>query len=281
MRLVVSHFYNEEYLLPWWLRHHREIFDHGVLIDWHSTDASAEICRELAPDWELVTSTNDFFEAIMCDFEVMTHEARFPDAWKIALNTTEFLVAPGLEGIEARMVAAGMIAARLPATIMVDDAPDRPPDPASPLIEQKRSGIWEDDRDLPKLAIAGLGATTTSRRRFYHRYKIGAYSPGRHGCNLPMQMDVERVEGAAVWWYGFSPWSEPFKARKLQIRDRRAAFDRSHHFGTQHEATAQELDERWARFRGLSRPVDELRGGRAARDRAGRGWRAIRRRLAD
>ena len=33
MRVVVSHFFNEAYLLPWWLRHHRDVFDHGVLID--------------------------------------------------------------------------------------------------------------------------------------------------------------------------------------------------------------------------------------------------------
>ena len=32
-RVVISHFFNEAYLLPWWLKHHREIFDHGVLID--------------------------------------------------------------------------------------------------------------------------------------------------------------------------------------------------------------------------------------------------------
>jgi hypothetical protein len=31
MRLVVSHFFNESYLMPWWLKHHRETFDHGVI----------------------------------------------------------------------------------------------------------------------------------------------------------------------------------------------------------------------------------------------------------
>ena len=29
-RVVISHFFNEAYLLPWWLKHHREMFDHGV-----------------------------------------------------------------------------------------------------------------------------------------------------------------------------------------------------------------------------------------------------------
>ena len=91
-RIVISHFYNEAYLLPWWLKHHREMFDHGVLIDYASTDDSVAICRELVPDWEVIPSENAHFSALLCDFEVMKHEQRFPDAWKIALNTTEFLV---------------------------------------------------------------------------------------------------------------------------------------------------------------------------------------------
>ena len=113
-RVVISHFFNEAYLLPWWLKHHREMFDHGVLIDWSSTDGSADICRQLAPSWEVVPSENAHFAAILCDFEVMKHEARFPDAWKIALNTTEFLVAPALAHMEATLERHELTAVRLP-----------------------------------------------------------------------------------------------------------------------------------------------------------------------
>ena len=90
MRTVITHFYNEEYLLPWWLQHHRPMFDHGILIDYGSTDASADICRTLAPEWRLVRSANPDFSALDVDFEVMQYEAGLP-GWKIALNTTEFL----------------------------------------------------------------------------------------------------------------------------------------------------------------------------------------------
>lgn len=51
MRTVLCHFYNEEYLLPWWLKHHRSMFDHGALIDHGSTDNSLDICRQLVPEW--------------------------------------------------------------------------------------------------------------------------------------------------------------------------------------------------------------------------------------
>ncbi|MBJ3789276.1 glycosyltransferase family 2 protein, partial [Bacillus sp. OA1] len=44
-KTIISHFYNEEYLLPWWLMHHTKIFDHGILINRGSTDRSVEICK--------------------------------------------------------------------------------------------------------------------------------------------------------------------------------------------------------------------------------------------
>ena len=53
-KTVLTHFYNEEYLLPWWLSHHKKIFDHGILIDYHSTDRSREIIKAICPTWEII-----------------------------------------------------------------------------------------------------------------------------------------------------------------------------------------------------------------------------------
>lgn len=33
---VLMHIYNEEYLLPFWLNHHKNIFDHGVIVNYDS-----------------------------------------------------------------------------------------------------------------------------------------------------------------------------------------------------------------------------------------------------
>lgn len=251
-RVVISHFFNEAYLLPWWLKHHREVFDHGVLIDWSSTDGSADICRELAPGWEVVPSEHRHFAAILCDFEVMKHEARFPEAWKIALNTTEFLVAPALAHMEDTLRRHDLTGVRLPGAIMVDTAPDEAPKPDIPLTQQKRCGIWEETFDFRRHAIPGFQAPT--RSRLYHRYPIGAYMPGRHASHLPGQCGGNPELGA-IWWYGFSPWTGAFKARKAQIATRRADFDRKHGFGAQHEAAVHELDERWSRLRAASAPL--------------------------
>lgn len=79
---LISHFWNEEFLLPYWLRQHYPLFDHGVLIDYASTDRSLEIIRELAPSWEVRPSANPWFDARDCDAEVMTIEREFA-GWKI------------------------------------------------------------------------------------------------------------------------------------------------------------------------------------------------------
>lgn len=248
-RVVISHFFNEAYLLPWWLKHHREIFDHGVLIDYASTDNSVEICKELVPHWEVVPSENASFAAIMCDFEVMKHESRFPDAWKLALNTTEFFVAPGLEKMERLLVQHDLTGVRLPGAVMVDIEPNIEPDPSKPLVMQKSSGIWENEIDFKTLAIPGLMFPT--RSRFYHHYTIGAYTPGRHTSQLPRQCNGSRDLGS-IRWYGFSPWCNAFKTRKLQISDRRDTFDVKNGFGAQHQADIAELDRRWSKLTSLS-----------------------------
>jgi hypothetical protein len=266
LRVVLSQFYNEAYMLPWWLRHHREMFDHGVLIDSHSTDGSADICRQLVPEWEVVRPEYTPFETILRDFEIMKHEARFPCAWKIALNTTEFLVAPDLASLEGAIGKEGGTAARLPAAIMVDSEPDREPAPERPLVEQKCSGIWE--RDLRSKPFEDFVSRYGSHGRVYHRYPIGAYTPGRHASHLPGQ--VEAVpEQASIWWYGFSPWNARFLARKRQIGASIGEHDRKHGFGFQHQAADEEFDALHSGLARLSGPLFPLQARDAGRERSG------------
>ena len=91
MKTIISHFYNEEYLLPWWLNHHKKYFDYGLMINYASTDRSVEIINKICPDWKVVDSVNKEFAAKDCDEEVEHYEKRI-SGWKICLNITEFLV---------------------------------------------------------------------------------------------------------------------------------------------------------------------------------------------
>ena len=90
-KTIISHFYNEEHLLPWFLLHHKEIFDHGVMIDYHSTDNSVNIIKEICPTWDIITSRNLDFQAESVDLEVNDIERQI-NGWKVCLNTTEHLI---------------------------------------------------------------------------------------------------------------------------------------------------------------------------------------------
>jgi len=62
-----------------------------VMIDYHSTDRSVEIIREICPTWDIVTSRNPDFQADKIDTEVMDIEKDI-DGWKICLNVTEQMI---------------------------------------------------------------------------------------------------------------------------------------------------------------------------------------------
>jgi hypothetical protein len=88
---VISHIYNEEYLLPFWLEHHKNIFNHGIFLDYNSTDKTREIIKKICPLWEIRNSKNDKFDGFLVDEEVKEVESTI-DGYKIVLNITEFII---------------------------------------------------------------------------------------------------------------------------------------------------------------------------------------------
>jgi hypothetical protein len=97
---VISHIFNEEFLLPYWLDYHSKIFDYGIIIDYLSTDRSVEIVKKMCPTWKVVTTKNitsdgkPNFDAKKIDDEVIFYEREL-EGFKIALNTTEFILYNG------------------------------------------------------------------------------------------------------------------------------------------------------------------------------------------
>ena len=74
MRFVICHVRNEEYLLNWWLQHHKDKFDHGIIVDYHSTDRSMDLVKQITPKWQIIKSVNKDFNAANCDIEIMNIE---------------------------------------------------------------------------------------------------------------------------------------------------------------------------------------------------------------
>ena len=90
-KTVTLHFYNEEFLLPWWLKYHKKVFDHGILINYSSTDSSVEICKQICPEWEVIDSANSDFSVEALDTELTKIESTI-DGWRCSLSVSEFLV---------------------------------------------------------------------------------------------------------------------------------------------------------------------------------------------
>jgi hypothetical protein len=212
-KTILSHFYNEEYLLPWWLNHHKEIFDDGILIDYDSTDRSVEIIKEICPSWTVVTSANRIFEPFAVDREIMDYESKI-QGYKMALNTTEFLVGNHNDLNKETYV--------IPCIVMVDPPSENSnaPNYDCSLICQKYFGMSHQDSRF-------------RRCRALHNHSIN-YTVGRH-------FDSPNTEDLAVLWYGWSPYTPDMLKRKLQIKNRMPV----HHngFGIQHTMGIEEMQK--------------------------------------
>lgn len=240
---VVSHFLNEELLLPFWLRHHVPLFDHGVMIDYGSTDRSVEIIRELAPKWEIrKTKAPRFAEPFIGD-EVMAIEQEFPTtAWKAAINVTEFLVCADLRAFVSDFEKAFPNLPGFKATgVLMVDSPEEEQSELigdAPLLLQRAHGIVER-RGETNPVIMGV-CYKPSRCRFIHRIRHGGYLAGRHEIDPNIDLrDIDRkfglkpnwntdlgttlawqgvMPGIYVAWFGrWSPFSEVFRERTAAL----------------------------------------------------------------
>ena len=245
MKTVLCHFYNEEYLLPHWLKHHREIFDHGILINYDSTDLSEEIIREMCPSWSVVKSRNPEFEAVKCDIEVQDYEI-LVDGWRIALNVTEFLMIDE-EELKTRkddlLISSCMM-------ICPEEMKDVDPSSKKLLIDQFTHGIDTIDyqeNELREIMFREGGnpeGIVRSGRRMSMDPKpyFGVHPPWRMwsgpGRHFNVCKDLPPNTNSRIFWYGYAPWTRGSLERKLQIGARLSKGDISLGFGSNHLFTA-------------------------------------------
>ncbi len=211
MATVLAPMFNEQYLLPWWLQHHKERFDRGILIDYDSTDASREICKAICPDWEVRTSANREFDAHAVDAEMMKIEREL-SGFRIVLNITEFLV--GTVDLKKPQTL-------IPSIAFVDWEPQGTIDPSRPLWEQKKLGVhYRTD----------FGCR---RARSFHDHPV-AYPIGRHFAHFDTQ-------SAIIFHYGHLISSPEMLARRLQIQHRCSAHDKARGLGMGHHNSGKGL----------------------------------------
>ena len=221
---MVTHFYNEALLMPYFIQHHAGMFDSVVLIDSNSDDASRTIIAEYAPStWEVVESAAEpgVFDAVEVDKEVVGQEGRFPDLWRIALTTTEFLVHPDLVGeLKAKERAdPDSRTLHFPALRFVGD--DSEQLQRFPSLLGQRSQVLQND-------------WTGQYSRYIHRFSpdLGMYYDlGRHDLLIKEKTTLAEHGFIAKW--AFTPWPESID-RKMQIGKRIPAEHVRSRMGFQH-----------------------------------------------
>lgn len=202
---LFNHFYNENYLLPWWCQHHREIFHSGFLLDQHSTDNSVDIIKSICPEWQIELTQDKFFYILPIDQRIMDEEVKMT-GFKMALTNAEFLVAT--ESFKKKLSTTKdetmFVLMRLMA---VDPYPEIIPSYDKPLTSQKSVIIYEK--------YPGAGGPY----RLIHNYPHGAYTAGKHFTRLTNRNLVYiPPEQACVVHYHSSPWTPEFIARKESFR---------------------------------------------------------------
>jgi hypothetical protein len=210
---IISHFYNEEYLLPWWLRHHREIFDDGLMINYNSTDNSVAIIKKLCPHWTVIDSENKYFEAYLIDREIEKYEKKI-DGFRIVLNTSEFLIGNFSKINQNEYWIIAM-------TCMVDhpENDNTYPDSNIALTKQKFHGI-NPFRSPENFMIR--------RSRLLHKDKNIFYPIGRHYGEY-------NSKDFMILRFDYSPWNEKILHRKIQIGTRQPQSELDQGFGLHHQ----------------------------------------------
>jgi len=229
---VITHFWNEEILLPYWLKHHLELFDHGILINYRSTDKSVEIIKELAPHWDLVDTINGDFNPCDCDHEISNYEKLHP-GWKIALTGTEFLCVDNLHKFleQFQKDFPTLERVRTQGVIMVD-SPDEQEKTLTEdhLVLQRHHGYIEALHPNPINPHLFC-----SRSRLLHKKHSVEYTMGRHilmhygqmeqinnKYNTPTERHLTGIHpDLFLCWFGkFSPF-EAIKQRYLNTNTKR------------------------------------------------------------
>jgi len=234
--MLLTHFFNEEMLLPFFIQHHAPLFDHAVLIDFDSTDRSVELIKRLAPpSWRVVRSTTGrVFSAEQTDQQLMDWEAQFPEDWHIVLTITEFLVHPDPRSyLQKYNPPPGLSRiVRFRDAIMVGNETE--PLQYGGSLPKQRS-VYQSPGDNCRWWC-----------RFAHAgYKAGEYhyTPGRHFLEHDKGefLGVTWLDEGVILKYKWSPWPESI-GRKTQIGANIPESDFQKGFSTNHVQYSKDIE---------------------------------------
>ena len=200
---IITNVYNEEYLLPFWIEHHKKLMDNGIIdhvvvVDYRSTDNSMNIIRNMCPTWEIVTTKNEHFGAEENDNELMEIEQRIM-GYKLILNTTEFLMC-------TNTLKHSFNNSKPECFEILSDIVITSNDNYYPL------NCYDMFRNIEKKV------SFVRSPRFLHSYPTGEYLVGRHMTKHSNVTSNHFIQ-ASIYWFGMFFLNENFMIRKLQIKN--------------------------------------------------------------
>ena len=231
---VISHIFNEEYLLPFWLEHHSKIFDHGIIIDYCSTDNSLAIVKRFCPTWEIIKTTNlnqngtPNFKANLIDIEVSKIEETI-NGFRIALNTTEFLFLTKNKYDLINSLSAKLYYFIKSYTVVSNKLNFYPKNTVEFL--NNINIISKNDRP------------GNSPYRILHSDKSIKYDIGRHTIlnGTKETKIIDNFDHFFILWFKYYPFNDTIIKRKLQIQQNIPISDIKKRLGYQHIVNDTEL----------------------------------------
>ena len=220
---LISHIYNEEYLLPSWLEHHKKMVDDIVIVDYNSTDRSLEICNRY--NCKILQSKNKMFQADLIDEEIMKLEETI-EGIKIVLNTTEFLFTTiPIKHLFINESSAFTITSYVPYSKQMYDINN---------YYVIMNNLLDDDvkfhNGTKGFHFKGNTDVNFRGHRSIHNYSNGNYHLGRHNTYHPST----HTDKLFIMWFGYFPLNEYLINRKLQIKNKMTENDKILCRGYQH-----------------------------------------------
>ena len=207
---LLTNIYNEEYLLPFWLNHHKNMFDDIIVIDYNSTDKSVEICKNICPNCKIIKSRNEYYGAQEIDLEFMDIENNI-EGIKIVLNTTEFLFCEkSINELFINDTTATSYAINCTSPYSL-----------------KTYDIINSYELFKNLLNDDIKYHTDRFTRQIHTFPNGNYNIGRHSTFN----DSIPTTKAHIIWFGYYPMNDNLLKRKLQIQYKIPDSDKYHVLG--------------------------------------------------
>lgn len=210
---LLTNVFNEEYLLPFWLNHHKNMFDEIIVIDYNSTDKSIDICKSICPECKIIKTRNTYFDAVEIDKEFMDIENTI-EGIKIVLNTTEFLFSEK----------------PIKDLFMDDTQPISYSITCTTPYSMNSYNINNTYELFSNLLNDDIVFHNDRWTRQIHNFPNGNYDVGRHSTN---NMSISTSK-AHIIWFGFYPMNDNLLKRKLQIQQNIPQSDKDCGFGFQH-----------------------------------------------